>query len=87
MRWPENTTGLSVAGVFKWISIIFGAVFLFQAYQGLIQGKNLPGAGWRVGEYVAGNQAVTMGLQNLGFSVLCGAIAWALWFFLQRHEK
>lgn len=87
MRWPDNTTGLSLAGVIKWIFIIQSGVFLFRAYQGLIQKKTATGAGRRVGEYLAGNEAITMGLQHLGLSVLCGAIAWALWFFWQRHEE
>lgn len=87
MRWPDNTTGLSLAGVIKWISIILSAVFLFQAYQVLVQKKTATSAGRHVGEYLVGNEAVMMGRQHLGLSVLCGAIAWALWFFWQRHEE
>ena len=83
----RNSTGISVAGFIKWFFIINSAVFLFKAYQGLIQQKTASGGGRHVGAYLTGNEAVMMGLQHLGFGIVSGAIAWALWFFWQRHEE
>lgn len=87
MRWPDNSTGLSVAGVVKWFLIIDCAVFLFKAYQGLIQRKTATGGGNRVGEYLTGDEAIKLGLQHLGLAVAFGAAAWVIWFFWQRHEE
>lgn len=83
----QNTTGLSFAGLIKWICILSCAVFLYKSYQGLIQQEIATGGGRSVGEYLTGDEAVRFGLECLGTAAGFGAAAWAVWFFWQRNEE
>ena len=85
MNWPTNSTGLSLAGVLKWIFILMGGVLLFQAYQGIIDQKSSTGRGSSL-QPLSGEAAVRAGWGYLGSALLFFAIAWALWFFWQRNE-
>jgi hypothetical protein len=82
--FPTNSTGLTLAGVLKWIAIVIGGVMLFQAYQGVVQ--QVGGGGRGGGILLTGPDAVRWGWMNVLYSAIAFAIAWALWFFWQRNE-
>ena len=84
--FPDNSTNLSVAGVFKWIAIISGGVMLYKAFQGIVLKTGAMGSERSVGMPLTGADAVHWGLANLGYAAIAFAIAWALWFFWQRNE-
>lgn len=86
MSWPSNDTGLSLAGVLKWLAIIVAAVFLVHAYQGLILKEGATGSIRNAGMALTGSHAVRWGWANLGYALVALATAWAIWFFWQRNE-
>lgn len=87
---PTNSTNLSLAGIFKWMFIISSLPLLIHAKQGLIDQVAASGAPSRrgnVGELLTGADAQAKGWQALQAALICWAIAWALWFFIQRREE
>jgi hypothetical protein len=82
--FPSNDSGITLAAVFKWLAIIFGGVFLFQAYQGIITKSG--GGGRGGGEYLTGDAAVAWGWWHVLYAVISFALSWAIWFFWQRNE-
>jgi hypothetical protein len=67
--------------VFRWIAIIFGAVMLFKAFQGIVLKT-----GANESAPLTGGEATQWGLANLGYAAVAFGIAWAVWFFWQRNE-
>jgi hypothetical protein len=86
MSFPTNDGGLSIAAVVKWLLMIFGGVFVYQAYQGIVLKEGATGSIRNVGNPLHGSEAVKWGLGNLGYAFLLFAGAWAVWFFWQRNE-
>ena len=89
MRWPENTTSLSLPGVFKWILLIISIPLLIKAFQGIVLRSTQTGFAGRfgsVGDALRGKEAVLEGLEAFGYAAICIIGAWALWFFWQQHE-
>lgn len=84
----ENSTGLSLSGFLKWAILIVSIQFVIKAYQGIVNKVSATGLGIRSGpgELVTEGAAVRYGWQSLGYAVVCWAIAWAIWFFIQRNE-
>jgi hypothetical protein len=80
--FPSNDTNLSFAAVVKWLCIIFGGVFLFQAYQGIFQRQ----LGSRGGPLVSGDAAVRSGWMYVIYALVAFAASWTVWFFWQRNE-
>ncbi len=88
--FPENSTNLSLAGVFKWFFLIASIPLVMQAYQGIVVKETSSNAGSRrgqAGEFLTGNQAVAKGWEALGGAGLCWLIAAAIWYFWQRNEE
>lgn len=87
---PKNTTNLSVAGYFKWIALIASIGPVFKAFQGLVlreTATGMPSRSTVPGSVVIADDAIREGLLSLLVAATFWAIAWALWFFFQRHEE
>jgi hypothetical protein len=82
---PENSTGLSIAGIVKWILLLMTLPLLVKVWQGLVLHQTTDNSG-RFGQLVTGGAAVREGLLSLIYLCLCLAGAWAIWYFKQRNE-
>lgn len=85
----ENTTGLSVTGIIKWLLVIASLPCLIKAWQGVIVRVTATGYGPRDvnrSYLLTGWDAVRYGWLNLLYAVLLIAGAWALWYFWQQYE-
>ena len=85
----DNSTGLSVPGVIKWILVIAALPCLVKAWQGIVQG--VTATGYARGDassamLLTGSDAVKYGLLNLLYAGLLFTGAWAIWYFWQRYE-
>ena len=80
--WPTNSTGLSFAGVLKWLLMVLSLPSFVGAYRGIV--------GQRVAinksTLVTGTEAVRHGLFNLLVAACFLAASWAVWYFWQRNE-
>lgn len=86
----ENSTGLSLAGVFKWLFIIASIPCFMKAFQGIIGRETSTGYGRGDAGSVqlfTGWDAVRFGFVNLLYGAGCMAVAWALWYFWQQNEE
>jgi hypothetical protein len=81
-----NSTGLSAVGVAKWFLVVASLPMFVKAWQGLVQKKSATSSGRRTGDLLTGDAAVAYGWQALAAGLTALGIAWALWFFWQRHE-
>src|SRR3989442_10488365 len=85
----QNTTGLSVLGIVKWLLVIASLPCVVKAYQGIIQCETATGyarSDAARASLLTGTDAVKFGLLNLLFAALLIAAAWAVWYFWQQYE-
>lgn len=80
--FPTNSTGLSLAGILKWIAIIACGVNVWIGLSAIISKKTSPDRS----TLLVGNDAVRQGFVNLGWALGLGLLAFAIWFFWQRNE-
>lgn len=86
---PQNTTGLSIAGVVKWLLVIAALPCLVKAWQGIVDRTTATGYGRSdaaTAQLLTGTDALWFGLQNLLFAALLFGAAWAIWYFWQQYE-
>lgn len=86
--FPQNSTGLSFAGIVKWFLVIVGLLFLPAAWSGIVS-RQVTHAESKSGpvEVLTGNDALRYGLVQAGYALLFLAAAFAVWFFWQRNEE
>lgn len=86
---PENTTGLSLAGVIKWLLVIAALPCLVRAWQGIVHRMTSTAygsSGFDRSQLLTGNAAVWFGVENLLIAAILIAVAWAVWYFWQQYE-
>lgn len=84
----NNSTGLSLAGIIKWLLIIISFPFFIKAWQGIVGHVTTDdsGNGHSTGALVTGSEAIHFGGLNLLYAVLCLIGAGAVWYFWQQNE-
>ena len=85
----QNSTGLSISGLIKWILLIAEIPCVINAWQGIVNGVTATGysrsdAGRA--ELLTGHDALWFGLRKMLWAALLTGAAWAIWFFWQRYE-
>lgn len=80
--FPQNSTGLSFAGIVKWILMIVSIPFWLNAWSGIVS-RNVTHAESKSGpvEVLTGSDALRFGLSQAGYALLFLASAFAVWFF------
>jgi hypothetical protein len=81
----DNSTGLSLAGIVKWILLIITLPLMVKVWQGLVMHQTTNYSG-RFGALLTCGAAIREGLLSLLYSCLCFTAAWAIWYFQQRNE-
>lgn len=81
----DNSTGLTLAGIVKWILLISTLPLFVKVWQGLVSRQTTNNTG-RFGQLVTGSDAIREGLLSLLYAALCIAGAWAIWYFKERNE-